>query len=80
MACIKKKKSFKYYPIIWREDDQISNAKNLTIFFSALKILFNHLVKNENLFEESQLVKKTKVNYFTKLYVSELDMHALFAF
>jgi len=60
LLMISKKKSFKYYPIIWREDDQISNAKNLTIFFSALKILFNHLVKNENLFYESSKIYRIK--------------------
>jgi hypothetical protein len=32
LLMISKKKSVEYYPIIWREDDQISNAKNLTIF------------------------------------------------
>jgi glycosyltransferase involved in cell wall biosynthesis len=38
---IKRKIHFAYVPITWREEDQVSNARNLTIFKTALVNLFS---------------------------------------
>lgn len=35
----KRKIPFKYIPITWQEENQISNTKNISIFFEALRIL-----------------------------------------
>ena len=37
---VKRKVHFTYIPITWREEDQVSNARNLTIFKTALVNLF----------------------------------------
>lgn len=37
---IKNGLSFEYHPITWKESDQKTNAKNIRIFLSALKVLF----------------------------------------
>lgn len=36
---VKRKVNFAYYPITWREEDQVSNARNWNIFGTALKNL-----------------------------------------
>jgi len=36
---VKRKVNFAYYPITWREEDQVSNARNWNIFSTALKNL-----------------------------------------
>jgi len=38
---VKRKVNFAYLPITWREDDQVSNARNFNIFGTALANLFN---------------------------------------
>jgi dolichol-phosphate mannosyltransferase len=48
LAMISKKILFDYVPIEWREDSQVSNAKNFTIFLEAIKILINWKVGKEN--------------------------------
>ena len=45
LAMIRGRIRFIYYPIVWKEEDQISNAKNFSIFYSALKILLNFLLR-----------------------------------
>jgi glycosyltransferase involved in cell wall biosynthesis len=37
---IKREVRFAYVPITWREEDQVSNARNWNIFFTALKNVF----------------------------------------
>lgn len=37
---IKRKVDFAYVPITWREEDQVSNARNFNIFSTALKNLY----------------------------------------
>ena len=37
---IKRKRNFAYIPITWREEDQVTNARNLNIFKTALVNLF----------------------------------------
>lgn len=37
---VKRKVNFTYLPITWREEDQVSNARNFTIFKTALVNLF----------------------------------------
>lgn len=37
---VKRKVKFAYVPITWREEDQVSNARNFNIFGTALKNLF----------------------------------------
>lgn len=37
---VKRKVNFAYVPITWREEDQVSNARNWNIFGTALKNLF----------------------------------------
>lgn len=36
---VKHRKNYLFSPISWREEDQISNARNIKIFFSAVRIL-----------------------------------------
>jgi len=60
LLMISNQKHFQYHPIVWREEDQISNAKNLTIFIAALRILFNYLIKKSNSVSESSKVYKIK--------------------
>lgn len=36
---VKHRKNYLFSPISWREEDQISNARNFKIFFSAVRIL-----------------------------------------
>jgi glycosyltransferase involved in cell wall biosynthesis len=31
--------AFSFYPIVWKEEDQVSNARNVSVFLSALRIL-----------------------------------------
>jgi len=45
LAMIRGRIRFMYFPIVWKETDQISNAKNFSIFYSALKILINFLFR-----------------------------------
>jgi dolichol-phosphate mannosyltransferase len=40
LSLIKRKINFAYVPITWREEDQVSNARNLNIFKTALVDLF----------------------------------------
>lgn len=37
---VKRKVNFAYIPITWREEDQVSNARNMNIFSTALKNVF----------------------------------------
>jgi dolichol-phosphate mannosyltransferase len=38
---IRRKVNFTYLPITWREEDQVSNARNFNIFKTALANLFS---------------------------------------
>lgn len=38
---IKRKVQFAFYPISWREEDQVTNARNLNIFSTAIKNLLS---------------------------------------
>ncbi len=46
LSFISLKQSFKFIPILWREIDQASNARNLKVAFSMLRSLFYWLVKS----------------------------------
>jgi hypothetical protein len=41
LAFISHKEPFEYFPICWSESDQVSNARNVSVFFEGIKILFN---------------------------------------
>lgn len=56
LAIIQARISFIYFPIAWKNEDQISNAKNFSIFFSALRILINSLLRRS---KESNYSLKT---------------------
>ena len=36
---VRRRVQFRFAPITWREEDQVSNARNMKIFIAALKIL-----------------------------------------
>ena len=40
LSFIENNLDFRFFPISWEEADQISNAKNLQVFFEGLQILF----------------------------------------
>jgi dolichol-phosphate mannosyltransferase len=53
LAMIRMRNRFIYFPIIWKEEDQVSNAKNFSLFYSAIKILTNFLLRKSNEFDNS---------------------------
>ena len=58
LLMIRQKKSFEYFPIVWREEDQISNAKNFLIFASAIKILFKYLSNQNSIIDKTNKIYK----------------------
>ena len=48
LEMIRRKVPFKYVPIEWREEGQVSNAKNLRIFLKAIQILVNWKIGRKN--------------------------------
>ena len=62
LEMIRKKVPFRYVPIAWREEGQVSNAKNLRIFVKAIQILIKWKIGRIN--------KSTSQN---KIY--EIDHH-----
>ena len=46
---------FSYYPIVWRDTDQVSNARNFRIFFSALRILTDWLLSDSVIRETNEI-------------------------
>ena len=52
---------FFYFPILWREDDQVSNVKLFSHFFKWLKIMFKFILTRKKLFHNKLLRNKEYV-------------------
>ena len=46
------KQKIKFFPITWREDDQVSNVKLTSQAFNVLKMLFKYFVNNKYIEQE----------------------------
>lgn len=57
---VREKKEFQYFPISWSEKDQVSNARNWSIFFSALRILWTWCIRTPKKIDEN-LVNEVKL-------------------
>ncbi len=51
---VKRKVNFAYIPISWREEDQVSNARNWNIFYTALVNLFKWRFTNTKVHNKSE--------------------------
>ena len=56
-SCYYKQKML-FYPISWREEDQISNNKLLSFSFSLLKMLCNYILDSKGYLEQDMRIKK----------------------
>lgn len=63
LAGYHRKLNMKYYPISWREDDQISNAKLLNLSVSMLKMLFNYTFRRKEFMNSD--MRDEKINEYT---------------
>jgi hypothetical protein len=52
---------FFYFPILWREDDQVSNVKLFSHFFKWLEIMFKFVFTRKRLFQNKLLRDKEYV-------------------
>lgn len=46
-----KSKQFRFYPIVWKEEDQVSNAKLYSQSIKTLKIIFSYFINRKKFFE-----------------------------
>ena len=56
------KHNIKFFPISWREDDQVSNVKLFNQAIRVLKILFSYIT-NKNKFIETEFRDNIEDNY-----------------
>ena len=67
---ILKKHRIKFFPIFWKEDDQISNVKLLNHGISMLKLLMSYIFLKNFINKEFRTVKFT--NYSSKIMFKSL--------
>ena len=60
MASCYYKHDMRFYPITWREQDQVSNAKLFGLSFSILKLLFRYFINKKKLVNSEFREKKIK--------------------
>lgn len=70
MYMIKNKKAFIYFPLVWKEEDQVSNAKIFKQAFIILKLFARFVLNKNSLFKTT--VKGTQLNQLEKNYESEV--------
>ena len=46
------KQDIRFYPVSWREDDQVSNVKMMNQAFTVLKMAFTYFFNNEYIHSE----------------------------
>lgn len=56
LLLVRSKKEFRYVPISWSETDQVSNARNFRIFYSALEILWSWILRSSRNPEENRII------------------------
>ena len=56
------KHSIRFFPIIWREDDQVSNVKMVNQAITVLKLLGKYIL-NKKKFMSAELRDKVVENY-----------------
>lgn len=66
MASSYYKQKVKYFPITWKEDDQTSNAKLVSLGISLLKIPLNYLFRRKS-YMQKELREKIVENYTYKV-------------
>lgn len=52
------KQNILFYPISWREEDQVSNNKLLNFSWSLLKMLWNYMINKKRYLEQDMRMKK----------------------
>ena len=64
------KHKIKFFPIIWREEDQVSNVKIVSQAIIVLRLLFDYIIHKKRFIEEEhrdQIIKEYKAEIiFTK--------------
>lgn len=63
------KHKVKFFPIIWREDDQVSNVKMINQAFTVLKLLFSYMI-NKKKFVDSEHRDKVIDEYTAQVVYS----------
>ena len=70
MYMIKSQKNFTYFSLVWKEEDQVSNAKIFKQAFVILKLFSKFIVNKNSLFKSKD--EDVQSNQLGKIYESEL--------
>jgi len=69
LALMRMKQNVLFYPISWREEDQVSNNKLVSFSISLLKMIFNYL-RNKEKFLQSEMRTKIIDQYIAQVVSS----------
>lgn len=65
--------SIKFFPISWREDDQVSNVKMLSQALTTLKLVLSYFVRRKKYLEEEHRERIVEKYLAKKIYCGEED-------
>ncbi len=68
---IESKKKIKFFPLTWKEEDQVSNSNVTRQGIKTLKLIIRFYAKGESALKNEQLIQKANAHTFTTAFSSQ---------